>query len=144
LKELVASIMLSPQDDLPIAHCFFNITLIVGCLFVSFWVLNVNYPDALPGYAYHLCGIAYAGYAIGCWIERFILGLHYSSHKPLFSKRTTLGQTLNAYPVYILCPLFGISPGMYTAHHCKMHHTANNSGEDISATEQYQRDRVVL
>jgi hypothetical protein len=128
------------EDDLPIAHCMFNITVILGTLFPSFWILNLKYPDALPSYAYHVLGVLYFLLGVACWMERFMLGLHYSSHKPLFSKRSEIGRMLNAYPLYILCPLFGVSPGMYNAHHCKMHHTANNSGEDISATEQYQRD----
>ncbi|KAJ9514696.1 hypothetical protein QJQ45_028421 [Haematococcus lacustris] len=42
---------------------------------------------------------------------------------------------------YLLCPLFGVPPGLYRPHHVVMHHVEDNHGQwDISSTEPYQRD----
>eukprot|EP00812_Abedinium_dasypus_P012589 NODE_609_length_1447_cov_367.848420.p1 GENE.NODE_609_length_1447_cov_367.848420~~NODE_609_length_1447_cov_367.848420.p1 ORF type:complete len:378 (-),score=114.83 NODE_609_length_1447_cov_367.848420:170-1303(-) len=66
---------------------------------------------------------------------RFILMLHFSSHRPVFRH-----ELLNAVPSSLLAPFFGVPPGIYKLHHTIMHHSENNTGLDISSTEPYQRD----
>ena len=79
------------------------------------------------------------------FLQRFILGMHYSAHRPLLRKGLPagVGDWLNAVPVWVLAPFMGIPPGVYGLHHLIMHHGEDNAFPgDLSATEQYQRDNL--
>jgi len=119
------------QRDLPIAWLFWNmVTTTVPAALLLLFVL----PQS------HLLGAVYFVGSFLAYLQRFILGLHYSTHRRLF-KPTPVGKALNMVASLVLCPLMGIPLGVYWLHHCGMHHTDNNAyGKDLSSTEGYQRD----
>jgi len=70
--------------------------------------------------------------------QRFILTLHFASHKAVFASKW-----FDHYLQYIVCPFFGIPSGAYRAHHVVMHHVENNVFPyDVSSTMSYQRDSL--
>ena len=79
----------------------------------------------------------YLGYVMYFFIDRYILMLHATSHRPLYKREyLVLGHVV---PV-LLAPFFGQSPYTYYAHHMGMHHPENNMEDDLSSTLKYQRD----
>jgi len=119
---------LEEKRDIPILRLLGNITLVllpIAAFF--FWLRTV---PAWLGFPY-LVGL------LAIFLERFMLSLHFSSHRRPFPK----GHPLNFYAGYILGPFFGIPPGMYHFHHIVMHHIENNVFPyDVSSTAPYQRD----
>jgi hypothetical protein len=71
-------------------------------------------------------------------VDRYILMLHATSHRPLFKKEYSF---LNHVIPWVLGPFFGQTPGTYFVHHIGMHHPENNLLPDLSSTMWYQRDR---
>ena len=86
----------------------------------------------------HAIGVAYVVPLVAIAFPRYLLMLHYSTHRPAFAI-----APLRFYTHYLLPPLFGLPPGLYAAHHCAMHHVAANSWlADASSTERYYRGSV--
>jgi len=133
LRETLVNMLVDKRDD-HILFCLFNImTTMVPAAFLIVFVL----PQS------HLYGAAWFVTFFILYLQRFILALHYSTHKRLF-KPTPLGNVLNRVAPLFLCPLLGIPSGVYWLHHCVMHHTDNNAwNRDLSATEGYQRDSIL-
>jgi hypothetical protein len=69
----------------------------------------------------------------------FILAIHVSSHRQVFSPRF---RWLQQIPVWVIGPFMGQSPETYRVHHMGMHHAEGNMPEDLSSTMAYQRDRL--
>lgn len=70
--------------------------------------------------------------------EGFVLGLHYSSHKRIFSPRFAF---LDHWVHTVLSPLVGFPSNAYLAHHVLMHHKEDNAlWYDASSTMPFQRD----
>ena len=117
--------LLHDPRDAPVAHLFGNILC----------YLAISLP-ALAALDTHWAGCVYFTTLFILFFERFILALHFHSHRPL-----TRHWTLNEIPQYLLAPLFGVPPGVYTAHHLVMHHVEGNMfPRDLSSTECYHRD----
>jgi fatty acid desaturase len=86
----------------------------------------------------HTCGLVLFAGNLALFYERFILALHYSTHRKLTNR-----AALNAVPLWVLAPFYGIPPGTYHTHHIAMHHGENNvCPYDLSSTEPYQRDCI--
>jgi len=77
--------------------------------------------------------------------ERFILAMHYSAHRALFSEKGPYGKVgwlLNNIPQWVLSNFWGMPSGAYYLHHIVMHHQANNCFPyDISSTMPYDRSK---
>jgi len=74
------------------------------------------------------------------WVlDRYILMLHCTSHRPLFKPKW---RRLNVVIPWFLGPFFGETPETYFNHHMGMHHPENNMHTDLSTTLPYQRDRL--
>jgi fatty acid desaturase len=119
--------LINDPRDFPILCLLFNITVLTipGALLV--FVLDSN----LFGFCFWLANLL-------LFQERFLLGLHYSSHKSLFRC-----NFLNTAVVALISPFFGLPCGLYHLHHVIMHHSENNlDGWDLSSTERYQRDDI--
>jgi hypothetical protein len=87
-----------------------------------------------------LLAIVYLVINYVCFLQRFILMLHFSEHKRLFKRNYNI---LNYIVPYFLSPFYGVPSGVYKLHHCVMHHIENNVFPwDISSTEPYDRSRV--
>ena len=43
----------------------------------------------------------------------------------------------------MLCPFFGVPPGVYRLHHCVMHHVEGNAPGDMTSTQRFQRDSAL-
>jgi fatty acid desaturase len=128
LRALLLPLLDNPKDE-ALLWALLNVALLVppaACFFV------------LCAPRCHLAGAAYLVALDSVFLQRFMLSLHFSQHRRLFRKG--LGA-LNALPA-LLCPLFGLPPGVYRLHHCAMHHSEGNSWSgDVSSTEGYQRDK---
>ncbi len=73
------------------------------------------------------------------FLDRFILMLHCTSHRPLYKPRL---RQLNLLIPWVIGPFFGQTPESYFVHHMGMHHPENNLEDDLSSTIRYQRDRL--
>lgn len=123
----VLSVLVDPRD-LPIGYLFVNV-----CMCVVPAAVVVLYSNS------HVIGVVYMVATIAFFYERFLLALHFSSHR-----RLTHSSILNAVPEYVLAPFFGLPPGVYKLHHLSVHHKGNNHSEkDFTSTEKYQRDSVL-
>jgi hypothetical protein len=80
---------------------------------------------------------AYTLMNVSLFLDRFILMLHNTSHRPLYRRRYRL---LNYWIPWVLGPFFGETPETYYAHHVGMHHVENNLADDLSSTMRYRRD----
>lgn len=75
------------------------------------------------------------------WVlDRFILMLHCTSHRPLFKAKL---RWLNLLIPWVIGPFFGQTPESYFVHHMGMHHREGNLPNDTSSTVIHQRDRFV-
>jgi hypothetical protein len=126
---------LRDERDLPLVWLQLNIvTMLLPAAVLIFWV-NMNVESSLICF---LCGVAYFVLLV-IFEERFILMLHFSSHRAIYKN-----PILHDLMVWALPPFFGIPPGtVYHSHHVIMHHIENNHGMDISSTEMYQRDNLL-
>jgi hypothetical protein len=117
--------LLRDTRDAPIARMLANVMFLVV-------------PAA--GYAFasesHFIGGVYLACNLLLMQERFILGLHYATHRPLF-RAEGAGRCL----VQSLGVLYGLPPGVYYLHHVVMHHGEHNLfPHDLSSTAPYCRD----
>jgi hypothetical protein len=68
------------------------------------------------------------------YLQRFILAMHYSTHKRLF-KPGFFSDIVNKSIIVLVAPIFGIPSNTYWLHHIVMHHVDNNEwNKDLSAT----------
>jgi fatty acid desaturase len=72
--------------------------------------------------------------------DRFTMSYHCTLHRRLFKRDY---PALERYLEWVLCPLFGQTPGTFYVHHMAMHHIDDNLPDDLSSTMRYQRDSVV-
>uniref|UniRef100_A0A6S9QD96 Fatty acid desaturase domain-containing protein n=1 Tax=Chrysotila carterae TaxID=13221 RepID=A0A6S9QD96_CHRCT len=138
-EDFICSKLLCDARDLSILYVFAEVTLWL-CFSITMQVIYLPktfYSSRVAaGLILHF---------IGTWIgfgERFILAMHYASHRSLFSARLGIAaKVLNNFPQLVLSNFFGMPCGAYHLHHCIMHHQANNFFPyDLSATTPYQRD----
>lgn len=120
--------------DMEIAWLYWNIMTTMYPALIAIWTV-------LP--ASNWIGAAYLlGFNV-LYMQRFILAMHYSTHKRLFKKEAFFGLAdyVNRFNIVIVAPVFGIPCNTYWLHHVVMHHVDNNEwNKDLSATEAYQRD----
>lgn len=128
---------LSDQRDAVMLHFMWNVmlTTVPGALLLFFG------PPIFNSWVFGLIYLV-ANYVL--FLGRYLLTLHYSQHRRLFSQAKagqfwgTLGNLI--LPVFY-APLFGVPSGMYFIHHVVMHHVENNVFPwDVSSTMPYQRD----
>ncbi|KAK9827031.1 hypothetical protein WJX74_004078 [Apatococcus lobatus] len=121
------SALLKDARDEPLAICLANI-----CSFLPLTLCTCCISS-------HWLGAAHFTVLYALYLQRFMLALHYSQHRPIFKRGSSLNQLLPG----ALTPLFGLPIGSYHAHHCLMHHREDNHHpKDISSTEPYQRNNV--
>lgn len=135
LKAWCINHVLHDPRDLPLLQLLFNVALI-------------PLPTAMLLFALppsHVLGCIWFCLCYACFLQRFLLALHYSEHRNIFSTGSTMcgalyfvfstmllctillisdtaWQPLNHLAQYILAPLYGVPPGIYRLHHCIMHH----------------------
>jgi Fatty acid desaturase len=104
----------------------------------------VMFPFAValfvPGLFRWWLGAIYLAIVAFVFLDRFILMLHATSHRPLFKAPWGF---MNLYIPWVLGPFFGETPETYFAHHVGMHHTEGNLEGDLSTTMPYQRDSAL-
>lgn len=121
----VAASLVKDQRDAPIAYLLGNI-LIYFCIAIP---LLFHVESHVAGLVHFLAVFIF-------FYERFVLALHYLTHRPVFSN-----SLLNFLPEFLLGPAFGIPFGLYSTHHLVVHHVEGNIAPgDLSSTEYYQRD----
>jgi fatty acid desaturase len=107
---------------------------------ISLTVLPFGLAFYIPGVFSWWLGLAYLSFIPVFFLDRFILMVHNTSHRPLFKKRWAW---MNNYILWVLGPFFGQTPETYFAHHIGMHHPENNLEEDLSSTMPFQRDNAL-
>jgi len=131
--------ILTDKRDMPMVCLQLNILqYIIPGTSLLFYIFTKENPP--PQYVCHLLGLLYVVGNTILFEERFILMLHYYSHRPIYERKYTF---LNSYVSWVLTPFFGIPPALYKLHHVIMHHIENNHAWDISSTETYQRDSLL-
>ncbi|KAL6753173.1 fatty acid desaturase-domain-containing protein [Haematococcus lacustris] len=119
---------LNDERDLPAAWLVANVLLVTVP-----WAACLHLTRCS-----HLAGAAYMATNYALFLQRFMLTLHVTEHRKLWKSDR---GALDLLVPYLLCPLFGVPPGLYRPHHVVMHHVEDNHGQwDISSTEPYQRD----
>lgn len=121
--------LLNDPRDLPFVHlvlqCWAIAALGLGLFFVDgpwFWPLAVGY---------------WALWGLGT-LDRFILMLHNTSHRPAF-KKPWMQQLIP----WTVGPFYGQTPQSYYVHHIGMHHIEENLRDDLSTTMPYRRDSLL-
>jgi hypothetical protein len=117
------------ERDLPFVQLTVTMSLVLFPLAIAMYV---------PGIYRWWMSPIYWVLLLGLFLDRCILMLHNTSHRPLYKKQFGL---LNYYIPWVLGPFFGETPETYFAHHLGMHHAENNMHEDLSSTLHYQRDK---
>lgn len=126
--------LLNDKRDEPMLCLQLNILQVIIPGLSCVYGLHV-YEPPFPTLTRNLAGLAYIVIVCVLFLERFILCLHFSSHRSMYKV-----GALNHALVWYMAPFFGIPSGVYKLHHVIMHHIENNSGMDISETECFQRD----
>jgi hypothetical protein len=121
--------MIRDPRDLPFVHFMLEATLLLLPAAALMYVLPFQ-PWLAPVYVVG---------NLWWFMDRFILILHCTSHRPLFTDRF---RWLNHYIPWVLGPFMGETPETYYAHHIGMHHPENNLAGDLSSTMPYERDRL--
>jgi fatty acid desaturase len=121
--------VLNDPRDLVFVH------LMLGCAAVA--LLGVGMFFVGP-WVWWLAPVYWAIWGLG-YLDRFILMLHCTSHRPLFN--TGHAWMKNLIP-WAIGPFFGQTPQSYFVHHIGMHHIENNLRGDLSSTMRYQRDSI--
>jgi len=130
--------LLTDKRDEPMVHLQLNIIeYVVAGMSLLFYLNMRENPPAL--YVRNIVGLLYVVGNTLLFEERFILMLHYYSHRPIYDRKYTF---LNNYVNWLMTPFYGMPSGVYKLHHVVMHHTENNHEWDISSTEFYQRDNI--
>ena len=119
--------VLKDDRDAAVMNLLFN-----AAIFIATGIFFLLYTKS------HVVGLLYFIILFTQLFERFVLALHFSSHKPLSHTKA-----VNRIPEFWIAPFFGIPSGMYSLHHIAIHHVhGNESPYDISSTEPYQRDKI--
>lgn len=129
--------LLKDQRDVPMLCLMLNIVQFLVPSVLLIYGMNICWDPLPPLWARNLVGFLYVTMLVLLFFERFILCLHFSSHRPIFKI-----EALNGILNWCFAPFFGIVSGTYKLHHVIMHHIENNHDLDISSTEHYQRDSV--
>lgn len=126
--------LLKDQRDVPMLCLLLNIAEFVVCGVTFIYGLNLYWaPNNLL--VRNLAGLVYVVTLLLLFMERFLLCLHFSSHRVIFHN-----NALNTVITWLYTPFFGVPCGVYKLHHVIMHHIENNHELDISSTERFQRD----
>jgi len=125
---------LKDERDWPVVCLLVNILTWIIPGATGLFVLNIAYPETSLIYR-NIAGLIYFVGLLVLFLERFLLMMHFSAHRPAFH-----GKLSNEFVVWVVAPFFGVPSGLYRLHHLLMHHTENNHANDTSSTEQYQRD----
>ena len=130
LDRRVASMLNDPRD-VPFVY------LMLQCAAVALVGLGLF---ALPGaWVWYAAPLYWALWALGV-LDRFILMLHCTSHRPLFAREH---KWMNELIPRAIGPFFGETPETYFAHHMGMHHPENNLPDDLSSTMRFRRDSAL-
>jgi hypothetical protein len=120
-RDLTARFINDPRDR-PFLALMAAISVTVPPFGMAFYV---------PGVFRWWLGLVYLTFIPVFFLDRFILMLHNTSHRPLFKKPWAW---MNNYIPWVLGPFFGQTPETYFAHHIGMHHPENNLEADLSTT----------
>jgi fatty acid desaturase len=127
---LCNGLILDPRDRPFIALSLQASIVIVPFAAFLFW----------PGAFNWWLGGVYLMLNFGFFVDRYVLMLHNTCHRPLFRRRY---KFLNFYIPNFLGPFFGETPNTYLCHHLGMHHPENNLPGDLSSTMRFDRDNVL-
>mmetsp|Transcript_136720 Transcript_136720/g.332361 ORF Transcript_136720/g.332361 Transcript_136720/m.332361 type:complete len:376 (+) Transcript_136720:279-1406(+) len=140
LRSLLLSVMAN-EADLPIAYLMLNIV----CSVLPSAALLFMVPNDDESWLKIGLGVAHLALVFGVFLQRFVLMLHFSEHRAVWTGPTAVGaKVLNNLNPVVLAPFFGMPSGMYYLHHVVMHHIENNVFPyDVSSTMPYQRDNFL-
>lgn len=126
--DFLTNLLIKDPRDKPLWYCLWNViavTLLQLC----------SLPYLMNSPWYYIAIPTVIRFILLC-APRFVLALHFASHRPIISP-----NWLNTLVLEIITPLMGIPCGAYRSHHIIMHHKENNIyPQDLSSTMPYQRD----
>ena len=126
---------LKRKVDLSILYVFLSITCTVVPL--SLALMTLEYTSGLSYWYLHALGLVRLLFGV-LQTEGFVLGLHYSSHRPIFKPDW---EWVDYWVNIVISPLIGFPSNTYMAHHVTMHHKEDNAiNYDASSTMPFQRD----
>lgn len=125
----MTSLLNDPRDQV-------FLPLIAQCLLVGLVGTGLYFVED-PWWFWGLAVAWFAVWGLGV-LDRFILMLHCTSHRPLFKKE--VGWLNELLVPWIVSPLMGQTPNSYFVHHIGMHHIEDNLPGDLSSTMRYRRD----
>lgn len=141
VRRLLTSWCVDPRDYICI-ELMVNCLLTIVPLFWAIWSLPLWAPEEYHWLVHVLAPafiVIFAAPPVSLY-QRYILTLHVTSHRRIFSKKYDF---MNRFNEIVLNPHFGIPPGSYHLHHVVMHHRENNVfPRDMSSTMPYQRDTL--
>lgn len=129
--ERLALRFIRDERDLPFVWLSLQMTLVLlPAAALLFW----------PGVFRWWTAPLYWALLFGVFLDRYILMLHNTSHRPLFKREYGWARF---YIPWVLGPFCGETPETYFAHHIGMHHAEGNLPRDLSSTMKYQRDSAL-
>ena len=121
---------LNDPRDLP----FVRLSLVTAAVLIPF-AAYLYWPGKFRWWL----GAIYFAAMFHFFMDRCILMLHNTSHRPLFKRRY---RWLNRFIPWVISPFFGETPETYFVHHVGMHHPENNQRTDVSSTMAFKRDSL--
>lgn len=140
LRSMLLNIM-ADEQDLPIVYLMLNII----CSVFPSAALLFALPNREDSWLKFGLGVAHLALVFGVFLQRFVLMLHFSEHRNVWTGPSApVAKVLNNLNPVLLAPFFGMPSGMYYLHHVVMHHIENNVFPyDVSSTMPYQRDNFL-
>ena len=122
-RPFLQSTLCDPRDE-PLLYLLLN----VCCTTAPAAAILFRITPSVPAPWNHILCAACLAASYAAFLQRFLLGLHYSAHRPLFRPPWA---PLNALMPFVLAPLFGVPSGIYSLHHCIMHHVVRAVAPEI-------------
>ena len=117
------------QRDNPLWYNIFDCLVLI--------IINLLLLPLCQNKSWYLIAILSFIRILSLGVPKFILALHYSTHKPIIKPKWLNNLIIE----YLITPFFGLPPGLYRFHHIVMHHREDNIYPyDLSSTMPYKRD----
>jgi hypothetical protein len=131
--------LIRDERDLPFIWLALQMTSVLIPAGVALFFLPRFFGGEASWIHWAVAAVLYWALLYGVFVDRYMLMLHNTSHRPLFKR--SLGW-MNKWIPWVIGPFTGQTPDTYYIHHITMHHSEGNLPKDLSSTMKYQRDSV--
>ncbi len=130
--------LIRDERDLPFISLSLQMTFVL--LPAGIGLLVAGALGVVPPLAWLVLAPLYWALLFGVFMDRYMLMLHNTSHRPLFKRQFGF---MNKWVPWVIGVFCGQSPETYYVHHITMHHAEGNMPKDLSSTMKYQRDSFI-